>query len=232
MPLILGRCSLVLANGLQLPLWFQAVKGASATKSGIMNLPMILSVVVVSVLTGALVTWLGQYAPFMIACSVVMTVGAGMLTILEPDSNHREWIGYQTLFGIGLGMGIQQPMIVVQTALAAGDVPSATAINSFCQMLGGALFISVGQNVWSNELVKKMTDTVPPLEIAKATSAGATMLREAVSEEWLPTVLKAYSDAITVSFFPGVAMGGLSIIGALAVEWISVRGRKIEMEAA
>ena len=42
-----------------LPIWFQAVKGASAVKSGIMNLPMVLTLVLVSILSGIGVTLLG-----------------------------------------------------------------------------------------------------------------------------------------------------------------------------
>lgn len=190
---------------------------------------MILAVVACSVLSGGLVTWIGYYTPFMIATSFIMTVGAGMLTILEPDSNHSAWIGYQALFGIGLGCGLQQPMIVVQTALPAGDIPSATAINMFAQTLGGALFISIAQNVFSNKLVENMSSNVPPLIIAKVTEAGATVVRNVVPEQWLQPVLQAYSDSITECFFPAVAMGALSIIGAAVIEWISIRGRKIDM---
>lgn len=42
-----------------LPIWFQAVKGASAVKSGIMNLPMVLSLVLVSIISGIGVTLVG-----------------------------------------------------------------------------------------------------------------------------------------------------------------------------
>jgi len=42
-----------------LPIWFQAVKGASAFKSGIMNIPMVLSLVLVSIISGILVTVVG-----------------------------------------------------------------------------------------------------------------------------------------------------------------------------
>ena len=192
---------------------------------------MILGVVICSVLAGALITWIGYYTPFMIACSMIMTIGAGLLTLLQPDSNHSAWIGYQALFGIGLGLGLQQPMIVVQTSLAEGDIPVATAVNMFAQTLGGALFIAVGQNVFSNRLLDNMVKSVPPLEIAKVMDTGATLVRQAVSPEWLPEVLQAYSDAITEAFYPGVAMGALSIVGALVIQWISVRGRKIDMGA-
>lgn len=42
-----------------LPIWFQAVKGASAVKSGIMNLPMVLTLVLVSIISGVGVTVVG-----------------------------------------------------------------------------------------------------------------------------------------------------------------------------
>jgi MFS family permease len=42
-----------------LPIWFQAVKAASAVKSGIMNIPMILTLVIVSIVAGIGVTVIG-----------------------------------------------------------------------------------------------------------------------------------------------------------------------------
>lgn len=74
-----------------------------------------------------------------------------------------------------------------------------------------------------------MTGTVPPLVIATVTDAGATLVRHVVPAQWLQTVMQAYSDSITEAFYPAVAISGLSIIGAAVVEWISVRGKKIDM---
>lgn len=65
-----------------LPIWFQAIKGASAVKSGIMNIPMILALVVCSTLAGASVIITGHYVTFMIFSSVLMAIGAGLLTTL------------------------------------------------------------------------------------------------------------------------------------------------------
>lgn len=42
-----------------LPIWFQAVKGTSAVESGIRNLPLILGLVIVSILSGVGVTVIG-----------------------------------------------------------------------------------------------------------------------------------------------------------------------------
>lgn len=63
---------------MQLPLWFQAVQGASAVESGIKNIPMILSVILSSLVSGAAVTSFGYYTPFIIASSILAAVGAAM----------------------------------------------------------------------------------------------------------------------------------------------------------
>jgi hypothetical protein len=62
-----------------LPIWFQAVKGASAVKSGIMNLPMVLTLVLVSIMSGIGVTVVGYYAPLMIGSSILMSIGVGLM---------------------------------------------------------------------------------------------------------------------------------------------------------
>ncbi|KAJ5542629.1 Major facilitator superfamily domain general substrate transporter [Penicillium sp. DV-2018c] len=214
-----------------LPIWFQSIKGATALKSGIMNLPMIIAVVVCSILAGGLVTACGYYTPFMILSSILMTIGAGLLTTLEADSNHSKWIGYQALFGIGLGLGMQQPMIVAQTALKPVDVPTGTAIVMFTQTLGGAIFISVGQNVFQNQLVQNLARYAPDEDAARLISTGATMLRKVVAGEALQRVLVAYNAAIVHTFYVVVAMGALSLIGPIFVEWISVKGKKVEVTA-
>lgn len=215
-----------------LPIWFQAIKGVSATKSGIMSLPMILGTVICSVLAGALVTTFGYYTPFMIASSVLMAIGAGLLSTLEVNTGHSKWIGYQAIFGIGVGLGMQQILIAVQTVLPAADVPTGTAIVMFFQTLGGALFISVGQNVFTNKLVSGLQAVVPDLNPAIVLATGATELKSVIGKQYLSGVLQAYNDALTNSFYVAVAMATLSIVGSLLVEWKSVKGKKIEMTAA
>lgn len=215
-----------------LPIWFQSVKGSSAIKSGIMNLPLIISVVVLGILAGGLVTACGYYTPFMIASSIIMTIGAGLLSTLEVDSGHPKWIGYQVVFGVGLGMGMQMPMIVTQTALKTEDVPSGTAMVMFAQTLGGAIFVSVGQNIFQNQLLHNIHQYAPGADASRIIAGGATMLRNIVTGPALKPVLLAYNNAVTQTFYVAVAMGALSLIGPVFIEWLSVKGKKIEMAAA
>ncbi|KAJ6608683.1 putative efflux pump antibiotic resistance protein [Mycena sp. CBHHK59/15] len=212
-----------------LPIWFQAIKGVTAVKSGIDNLPMILSLVIASLLGGLLITIFGYYAPFMILSTVLMALGAGLLSTLKVDSGHAHWIGYQIIYGLGVGFGMQQPIIAAQTVLQLTDVPIGTSIIMFTQTLGGALFISVGQNVFTNKLVSGLASQVPGVNPAIVLSAGATSLKFAVAPQYLPVVLRVYNTALVSAFYVSIAMSCLSLIGSLVIEWKSVKGKNIEM---
>ncbi|TWU71389.1 hypothetical protein ED733_002254 [Metarhizium rileyi] len=216
-----------------LPIWFQAVQGTSAIQSGIKNLPMILSLVIFSIASGGLVTTLGYYAPFMIASTILMSVGAGMLSTLGVDASPAQWIGYQILFGVGVGLGMQQTMVAIQASLDAADVAIGTAIIIFAQTLGGALFICVAQNVFQNKLVSNVAGAnIQGLNPETVVSVGATQIRTLIPKEFLPVVFEAYNGAVTNAFYVSAAMSALSIIGSVAVPWNSVKGKKIEMAAA
>ncbi|KAF1920050.1 major facilitator superfamily domain-containing protein [Ampelomyces quisqualis] len=215
-----------------LPIWFQAIKGVSATKSGIMNLPAILGLVIISMAAGVLVTVIGYYTPFMLASSVLMAIGAGLLSTLKVDSGSPQWIGYQFMFGAGVGFGMQQTLVAVQTCLPAADVAIGTATMMFTQTLGGALFISVGQNVFTNQLIKNLGTVVPDLDPSIVLVVGATELKNAIEAKFLPGVLVAYNLALTQVFYVSVAAGALSIIGAAFIEWKNVKGKQVVMHAA
>ncbi|KAK7421237.1 hypothetical protein QQX98_002369 [Neonectria punicea] len=214
-----------------LPIWFQAVKGTTAIESGVRNLPMLLGVVLFSMIAGAIVTWWGYYTPFMIGGAIFMAIGYGLLCTLKGDTPTAGWIGYQLLAGIGVGIGMQQPLVAVQVVCDMADIPTGTAMIIFVQTLGGALCVTAGQTIFTNTLIEKVKEYVPDLDPAIVIAAGATNIRDTIRAEWLPDVIRAYNDALNVAFFVGAATASATIIGAVLTEWKSVKGRNIEMAA-
>ncbi|KAJ7735121.1 major facilitator superfamily domain-containing protein [Mycena maculata] len=212
-----------------LPIWFQAIKGVSAVKSGIDNLPMILSLVISSLIAGGVITAVGYYTPFMILSSLLMAVGAGLISTFGVSTGHAHWIGFQVIYGLGVGFGMQQPIMAAQTVLSLQDIPTGTSLIMFMQTLGGALFVSVAQNVFSNKLSSGLASQVPGVDSSIVLSAGATSLRDSISAEFLPAVLAVYNQALISAFYVSVAMAALSLLGALTIEWRSVKGKNIEM---
>ena len=208
-----------------LPIYFQAIQGVDPVESGIRNLPLVLSLVLASISCGIAVTKIGYYAPFMIVASVLMSIGAGLLTTLTPSSGANMWLGYQVVFGLGLGMGMQQSNVAAQTVLSRRDVSIGASLMVFSQSLGGAIFISVGQNVLDNKLASGLA-TLGNIDPAAVVSSGATEIRNIVPPELLPEVIELYNDALRSTFDVGVAMACFTIIGALYMEWRNVKQGK------
>lgn len=206
---------------------FQAIKGTTAVKSGINTLAMLLPQVFGSMVSGILVTNIGYYAPFFIISSVLMSVGAGLCTLFTPDTPIGHWVGFQFLFGLGVGLGFQQGPITAQAVLPLDDVPVGTALIILMQVLGGAIFVAVAQNVFTNRLLTNVLalnlDGIDPAAILHA---GATNLRQLVDPSDLPDVLVAYNDALVRAFRIAVIMASISMLGSVAVEWRSVKGKK------
>lgn len=90
---------------------------------------MILGLVIVSIVSGILITVFGYYTPWMILSSLLMAVGAGLMSTFKVGTGHSMWIGFQALYGFGVGAGLQQGMIAAQTVCTLDDVP--TAVGTF-----------------------------------------------------------------------------------------------------
>lgn len=215
-----------------LPIWFQAVKGVTAYQSGIRNIPILVSVVLGTIMSGGLVTKLGYYTPFMLASTVFTAIGAGLFTTFEVTTGPGMWIGYQIVAGFGIGLGLQLPLVAIQTVLEMSEIPIATALVLFMQLFGAAIFVSVGESVLTNKLVSYISANVPGVDAVSIASTGATNIRNAIPPQYLAGVIQVYDTAITQIFILVTVMACLTLIGSVAMEWKSVKGKKIEMGAA
>ncbi|KAJ3495868.1 hypothetical protein NLG97_g3077 [Lecanicillium saksenae] len=220
-------CSALTIFMYYLPLWFQGIQGSSAFLASVKLLPLILGLVVFALVTGALVGVCDYYTPFLMASSVCMSIGAGFLSTLRIDSAASAWIGYQCLFGFGIGLGIQQPVIAVQTSLEPEHVAIGTALLQFSQSLGGAVFVSVAQNIFQNKLASSIISAGnPEVDLRDVLALGATQFRQHFSGEALQIVVDAYNMAITSCFYVAAALGALSFVCAAFVPWNSVKKTK------
>jgi MFS family permease len=211
-----------------LPIWFQTVKGVSAYESGIRNIPILLSVVIGTILSGSLVTKVGYDTPFMLASTVLTSIGAGLLTALDLDTGFLQWIGYQVICGFGIGLGLQLPLIAVQAVLDISEIPVATALVIFMQLFGAAIFVSVGESVLTNKLVCYISQVAPGVDAVAISSSGATNIKNAVPEEYLHGAIQVYNDGLVEVFQLVLFMACLTSIGSLAMEWRSVKEKQTD----
>ncbi|CRG89875.1 Putative HC-toxin efflux carrier TOXA [Talaromyces islandicus] len=208
-----------------LPIWFQAIKGVDAIRSGIMLLPTILATVVGSISSGFIISKIGYYAPFFIFSAILMPVGAGLLTTLNTDTGAGKWIGYQILFGLGVGFGNQQPLNVVQTVLDRPDIAVGSAVVVFLRFLGSSIALPIAQSVFLNHLIANLAN-LPSINPEDVVKGGVTDLRHLVTPNQLPVLLRDYNDAIINVFYIVVATSSLMVLSCFVIEWKTVRPKK------
>ena len=187
-----------------------------------MTLPTILGFVVFALIAGFGVTITGYYVPFMIAGSMLLALGSGLLTTLHPGSSELAWTIFQIPLGAGGGFGVEQPYMAVMTVLKLVDVPAGVAFISFMQSLGSTLSITVAEAIFSACLqsgLKAAAAQSPNAQLANDSSGLQTGLDKG-NEMALMTV---YNTAITRTFYVAVVTGICAMIGALGMEWVSTK---------
>lgn len=165
---------------------------------------------------------IGYYTPYAIIGSCIMSVGAGLLTTFQVDSSEGIWIGYQIVFGFGLGLCFQTPNLAAQNTLPKQDVPVGMAFMLFGQLLGAAIFVSVGENILGNQLVQRLSG-IPGFDPSLVTSAGVTTLLDSIPSNDRGMVLTQYNKALQHVFLAGLIISCFTVLGAVALQWKPIK---------
>ena len=151
-----------------------------------------------------------------------MPIGAGMLTTFTVDTPTREWIGYQIILGVGVGCGFQQAIIAAQAVLPLADIPSGTTAVLFFQLLGGALMVSAGQNVFTGRLASDPAG-IPGVNAQLVIATGATKLRTLIPDPAdYNAAVEVYNSGLTRAFEVSLIVACLAVVGPIGMEWKSV----------
>lgn len=111
-------------------------------------------------------------------------------------------------------------------------MPIGTAIVMFTENLGAAIMISVAENVFTNQLTKNLERYVPSIDPQTVINGGATQLRNEALPEDYNAVLNSYNMSLMQTFYVAVALSCFSALGAVWVQWLSVKGKKTPASSA
>lgn len=182
---------------------------------------MVIPLIISTVVTGQLVSKVGYYTPFLIFGICLSSIGAGLITTLEINTSEGMWIGYQILYGFGLGCCAQAPNMAAQTVLSREDVAIGASLMFFGQQLFGTIFTTVGQSTIDNQLTHRLANFNITPEVIQNT--GATKILNLIPAEDHTAGLNAYNDSLRVCFRVALILACISILGALTLEWRSVK---------
>ncbi len=210
-----------------LPLFFQVVKGATPTTSGLLLLPLMAGLLVVSIGSGQIIARTGRYRAFPIAGTALITVGLYLLSRLTPSSNGLEQSAFLVLLGIGLGSVMQVLVLVTQNAVPHSELGVATSGATFFRSIGGSFGAAIFGAIFSNVLVGKLATQLHGVHLPSTvtstsiTPAALAMLPKAVHDAFIT----AYSGSTQVVFLVAVPVGFLAFVFSWLLPHVELRGR-------
>ncbi|MFE2284145.1 MDR family MFS transporter [Streptomyces sp. NPDC059443] len=210
---------------LYLPLFQQSVQGASATNSGLLLLPMLLSMMVISLVAGRITTNSGKYKMFPILGGGLMVVGLFLLATMDTGTSRLVSGVYMAVLGAGLGFLMQITMLVAQNSVEMKDMGVASSSATLFRTLGGSFGVALMGSLFTSRVTSTMTDRLGP---AAATKAGSAQL-DAASLAKLPEAVRdAYQHAVAAgthsAFLLGAGVAVLGFVAAWFVKEVPLRG--------
>jgi MFS family permease len=158
-----------------LPLYFQAVLGATPILSGVYLLPQAVALSFMSIFTGIFIKKTGKYLPLIWFGMAMMTLGFGLFIDFDVNSSWAKIILYQIVAGIGVGPNFQAPLIALQSVVPRRDIATATATFGTVRNIGSAISVVVGSVIFQNQMKAKQSQLAATLgsETASAFGGGA-----------------------------------------------------------
>lgn len=144
-----------------IPLFVQGVVGVSATNSGLLLTPLMLTSIVGSVVSGQLVSRLGKYKWIAIVGMVISIVGSWMLVQLNVHSTNADVIWAMLVLGLGMGFGMSLYTLIVQNALPR-KIGEATSALTFFRSIGGTIGLAAMGSVMTTAYLPAFQNALSP----------------------------------------------------------------------
>ncbi|KAF5238275.1 hypothetical protein FAUST_5642 [Fusarium austroamericanum] len=135
-----------------LPVYFQAVKEASPTRSAVMLFPIACTSAPGGVAAGITITKTGKYRIWHFAGFVLMSIACGLFTLLDENSSTGRWVGFQILFGFGTGVVFTSTLPPILASLPDSDVATATGAWTFIRNFGSIWGVAIPAAVFNNHV--------------------------------------------------------------------------------
>ncbi|WP_405492451.1 MDR family MFS transporter [Nocardia sp. NBC_00511] len=204
-----------------LPLFQQTVQGASASNSGLLLLPMMVPIIVVSQIAGRVMSKTGRYKVFPILGGVLLTAGSIALATVGTGTSRLESSIYMALLGAGMGFLMQMTVLIAQNSVQMKDIGAASGVSTLFRTLGGSFGVALFGALFNRQITGALAGAGGPAE-THGGHLDPTMLSN------LPTVVRdAYlhgvASGINSIFTWAAVLCALGLVAALFIVEVPLR---------
>ncbi|WP_433598087.1 MDR family MFS transporter [Nocardia sp. CA-135953] len=215
-----------------LPQYQQLVHGVSATSSGLLLLPVMAPIVIVSIVVGQLISRTRRVRIYPVIGSAVAGVGMFGLAQLDSDTGQLAAILFMVVLGIGMGCVLQVPTLVAQNSVELRDMGAAMGVSTYLRTIGMSLGAAVLGTIYA---IRFDDNARSHADLDQAELTG----RADLSPAHLHTLAEPVQDAVRESvaagisgvFWAGTICAAVSLVAALLLRDTRLAGRE-EIAAA
>ncbi|WP_457102097.1 MDR family MFS transporter [Microbacterium sp. P5_E9] len=207
------------------PTFLQMSSGTSAATSGLLMIPMMVGLMGTSIASGILITKTGRYKIFPILGTII--TGLAMVAMTTLSASTPIWLIciFLFVFGAGLGLIMQVVVLVVQNAVPASEIGTATSTNNYFREVGAALGTAVFGTIFTTRLTENLQGVFADAGASAADAANATSSLAPQTLSQLPDsirdgVVNAYADALAPVFWYLLPFIGIAFVLALFLKQI------------
>ena len=155
--------------------YMQLARGATPTQSGLLTIPMMAGLLIASTIFGGIISRRGTWKAIMVSGSVLVVAGTVLLGTLQYDTS-LVFVGvFMFILGAGLGMLMQNLVLVVQNSIEVKNLGVATSAVTFFRSLGGTIGVSVLGSVLGTLIADHIADGIVKLSPADQAQAAQTL---------------------------------------------------------
>lgn len=194
--------------------YMQLARGYSPTESGLLSIPMVIGLFGSSTLSGRYISATGHYKRIMLAGAVALTVGLGLMGIIDDTTSLAEVALFMLVVGAGIGMLMQNLILAVQNVIPASEIGAGSALIAFFRSLGGAIGVSVMGAVLSSKVSDAIATGLADRRIDGSALGGGGRIPELST---LPAPVRAvvehaYGTGIAEIFLIAAPMGIIAFV--------------------
>lgn len=208
-----------------MPLFLQAAAGVSATRSGLLLVPLIGGVVVTSTVSGRLITSRGRYRVYPIVGMALCGVAFLLLARMTAETGLREASVYMALLGLGIGLVLQVVVLAIQNTVDPKHLGVATSATQLFRMVGGTIGVAALGAVLNARLTSSIPTAVPAggadLDVQAIINEPSALT--SLPEDVQVAVQSGLADAITFAFAWSVPIVALGFVVALLLREVPLR---------
>lgn len=139
-----------------IPFYFLSVRSYRPLRTGVAILPVIITLVPSSILTGAIVTRTGNYCWAIWFGWVSMTIGSALTITFGQNTPTASWSTTLIVLGLGHGVILNAQNFAAQAMSRSGNEGHAAAMYAFIRQFGMALSVEIGGTIFQNIISLKL----------------------------------------------------------------------------